>query len=108
MAGEHARLSLRRTGGLAGLPMEASLDTRTLAPSDAAAILRALETVDLDQTLGNEDWPAGAADTFHYDLKVQRGQTTQTATFSERQLPAELAQLVHTLMNRAVPGARED
>ncbi len=107
-AGKHARLSLRRTGGLAGVPMQATLDTRNLAPAKAQEVIGALDNVDLAQvgTGAGQDWPAGAADTFHYDLEVDRGEGASTASFSERQVPAALAPVVRTLMERARPGGR--
>jgi hypothetical protein len=106
VAGKHAQISLRRTGGLAGLPMEATLDTRELAPAEAQEILGALESVDLDRLGSGKDHPPGAADTFHYDLKVDRGEATRSASFSDRQLPPELAPVVRALMDRARPGSR--
>jgi hypothetical protein len=107
VAGKHAQISLRRTGGLAGLPMEAKLDTRELAPEQAQAILGALGSVDLDRVGTGKDWPPGAADTFHYDLEVQGEEGAHTASFSDRQVPAELAPVVHALMERAQPAGRD-
>jgi hypothetical protein len=106
MVPEHAQLSLRRTGGLAGLPVEASLDTRDLSETEAHEILGSLDSVDLDRVEASEDWPPGAADTFQYQLEVHRGEATRTATFSDRQVPAELAPIVRALMARARPNPR--
>src|SRR5665213_687158 len=104
--GKHARLSLRRTGGLAGVPMQATLDTRDLDPGQAQEIIGALDNVDLTQISAEQDWPAGAADTFLYDLKIDRGEGASTASFSERQVPAGLAPVLRTLMDRAQPASR--
>ena len=106
MGGEHAQLSIRRTGGLAGLPVEASLDTRELSDDEAQRILASLDSVDLDDVQAAADWPPGAADTFHYRLEVKRGDATKLASFSDRQVPAELAPVVHALMARAQPSPR--
>ncbi|HEY7953320.1 MAG TPA: protealysin inhibitor emfourin [Solirubrobacteraceae bacterium] len=108
MAGRHAHISLRRTGGLAGVPMEAALDTRELAPAKAREVLDALGSVDLDRVGAAKDWPQGAADAFRYELKVQREEGTQAASFSERQLPSELEPLVRTLMDQAQPARRRE
>jgi hypothetical protein len=86
--------------------MEATLDTRDLAPDEAQEIMGALDSVDLDSLGTGQDWPPGAADTFHYDLEVHRDKTTRTASFSDRQVPAELAPVVRALMDRARPGSR--
>jgi hypothetical protein len=99
---DHVQLALRRTGGLAGLPMEAALDTRELAPEEAAAITSALDGLDFG-TLAPADGPP---DTFQYRLEVRRGDRTQTATFGERQVPAALRPLLGTLMQRAEPAPR--
>jgi Emfourin len=106
MTGEHAQLSLRRTGGLAGVPVQASLDTSELPEPEAQEILGSLDQVDLDNVGTAADWPPGAADTFHYELEVKRGDHTHTASFSDRQVPAELAPVVHTLMAKAKPAPR--
>jgi len=104
MPGEHAQLSLRRTGGLAGLPMVASLNTRELDSDEADRISGALDQVDLDQIGAGSAEAPGAADTLHYELQVQRGDSTQTVDFGEHQMPAELKPVVRALMDRAKPG----
>ena len=104
MAREDLELSLRRTGGLAGLPMEASLNTRDLDPEAAQRILDALDRVDLASVQDRPDAPPGAADMFQYQLEVRGPRGTQTVRFSERQMPEELAAVIRALMRRAEPG----
>lgn len=104
MAHDHAQLSLRRTGGLAGLPMVASLDTRELDAEEARQISAALDHVDLARVGEGPPAAPGAADTLHYDLEVRRADHSHTVSFSERQMPPELAPVVRALMNRAEPG----
>jgi hypothetical protein len=101
---EDLELSLRRTGGLAGLPMEASLNTRDLDPEEAERILGALDRVDLASVQDRPDAPPGAADMFQYQLEVRGPRRTQTVRFGERQMPAELAPVVRALMRHAKPG----
>jgi hypothetical protein len=107
-AGKHARLSLRRTGGLAGVPMQATLDTRDLAPAQAQEVIQALDDFDLTQVGSADDLPAGAADAFHYDLRVDRDGESSAASFSERQVPTRLAPLLRALMDAAKPADRRD
>ena len=107
MAGEHAQLSLRRTGGLAGLPLQAALDTSTLPSAEAEAIVGALDRANLTDTHSAADDPPGAADTFHYELQVDRAGKTHTASFSDRQVPDELKPVINTLMERAEPAPRK-
>jgi hypothetical protein len=98
----HARLSLRRTGGLAGLAMEGTVDTRDLPQSRAQEVLGSLDRVDLGHGTTAEPAP-GAADTFQYELTVQRGDTTTVATFSEQHVPPQLTGVIRTLMENAAP-----
>lgn len=100
---DHASLSLQRTGGLAGVSMRASLDTREMAAQQAREVLDALDSVDLKSVAKRQGWPPGAADTFHYELKVDRAGASDTVSFSDRQLPAELAPVVRALMDQAQP-----
>ncbi len=100
---DHAQLSLRRTGGLAGLPMIASLDTRDLARHEAETITSALDRVDLARVGQGPPAAPGAADMLHFDLEVRRGDHTHVLRFGERQMPAELAPVVRALMDRAEP-----
>ena len=107
MAGEHALLSLRRTGGLAGLPLHATLDTRSLSGAEARQIIGALDRFGAEgQAREAPASPPGAADAFHYELKIDRGDAEQTESFSDRQVPEVLAPVIHALMDRAVPAPR--
>jgi hypothetical protein len=105
VAGRHARLSLRRTGGLAGLAMEGTVDTRDLPQPRAQEVLNSLDSVDLEHDTTAEPAP-GAADAFQYELTVQRGDTTHVATFSEQQVPPQLTGVIRTLMENAAPAPR--
>jgi hypothetical protein len=104
MTREDLELSLRRTGGLAGLPMVASLNTRDLDPEEAERILHALDRVDLASVQDRPDAAPGTADMFQYQLAVRGPSRTQTVRFSERQMPEELAPVISNLMRRAEPG----
>lgn len=101
MPREDLELHLRRTGGLAGLPMVASLDTRELAADEAERILEALDHVDLAHVEDRPGAAPGARDTFHYDLEVRRPGRTDAVRFNERQMPPELKPVIRSLMRRA-------
>jgi len=101
MAREDLELRLRRTGGLAGLAMVASVDTRDLETEEAEGFAAALDRVDLAGIEERPDAAPGAADTFQYQLEIRRGEGAQTVRFSERQMPEELAPVVRSLMQRA-------
>jgi len=104
MARDDLDLRLRRTGGLAGLPMVASLKTRELESEEAECIYDALGQVDLAGVEERPDAAPGAADMLHYQLEIRGVDGEQTIRFSERQMPAELAPVVRALMRRAEPG----
>ena len=104
MAREDLELRLRRTGGLAGLPMVASLKTEELEAEEAERIVGALDGVDLADVEGRPDAAPGAADMLHYQLEIRGADRAQTVRFSERQMPAELAPVIRSLMRRAEPG----
>lgn len=94
MTPEHARLRLRRTGGIAGIPTEAELDTAKLEPGQAEPILRALDAAKAP--------PAAPPrpDAFSYELTIERGGDTRTVTFGDPP-PAELAPVVDALSARS-------
>ena len=83
--------------------MVASLDTRELDPGDAQRITAALAHVDLFKVGEGPPDPPGAADMHQYDLEVRRADGAHTISFTERQMPPELAPVVRALMDRAEP-----
>jgi hypothetical protein len=107
----HARLRLRRTGGLAGLPVEAAIDTADLAPDDAEPILAAVDAARLDAPdiaalEQGASPPPGPPDAFAYELEVTRGGRTQRLRFGEHDMPESLGPLVGLLRSRAKPARR--
>jgi hypothetical protein len=103
MGDDYAQLVLRVTGGIMGRSLVSSLDTRDLSEPQARTILEALDVTDLHAAANSPDWPPGAADTFVYELTVRRGNRAETVSLSDRQLPPELAPIVHALRARARP-----
>src|SRR4051794_2364619 len=106
-----ARLRLRRTGGLAGLPVEAALDTADLAPAEAEPLLAALDAARLDspeiaRLAGGGAPRPGAPDAFGYELEVTRGADTRRLRFGELDMPDSLRALVALLGSRAKPAGR--
>jgi hypothetical protein len=94
MTPDHARLRLRRTGGLAGRPTEAELDTADLEPARAEAVLHALD--------GATSAPPALPrpDAFSYELTIERGGDSRTVTFGDPP-PAELAPVLDALSGRS-------
>jgi hypothetical protein len=106
MPGEHAQLRLQRTGGLAGLRLQARLDTRSLPEAEGQALIGALDRFAAEPQMPQAPSPPGAADTMHYELEIDRGGATRTVSFSEQQVPEALAPVVRALIDRAVPAPR--
>ena len=103
----HVCLRLRRTGGIAGVPVEAAVDTADLAPDDARAILAALDAAHLDSSevaaLESVAPAPGPPDAFGYELDVTRGARTRRLRFGELDMPESLRPLVALLRSRAKP-----
>lgn len=94
MTAQHARLRLRRTGGIAGVPTEAELDTAELEPAQAEPILRALDAAKAPP-------PAPPRpDAFSYELTIERAGDSRTVKFGDPP-PAELAPVVDALSARS-------
>ena len=103
----HARLRLRRTGGLAGVATEAELDTAELEPEQAQTLLGALDRADLGALAKSP--PATKPpmpDAFRYELEVRRGDRSHTIAFSDTDRPQELVPVIDALAGRARPVPR--
>jgi hypothetical protein len=105
MTGPHAQLRLRRTGGIAGIATEASLDTAELEPSEAQRLLDALDAAEDARTRAPEP-PAGPPDAFRYELEVRRGGDSRTLAFTDADRPEQLAPVIDALAARARPAPR--
>ncbi|QEC48368.1 hypothetical protein FSW04_12850 [Baekduia soli] len=105
MARADARLWLRRSGGLAGVALEADLDTSTLDETERAAVLGALDIADLPALAGRPATPP-VPDAFTYELRVRRGGAEHRLAFAERDAPAALGPVVAALRARARPAGR--
>jgi hypothetical protein len=100
----HARLRLRRTGGIAGLPVEAAVDTADLAPDEAGRVLAALDAPEVAALEGAAPQP-GMPDAFGYELEVTRGGSTRRLRFGEHDAPEALGPLLALLRSRAKPAS---
>jgi hypothetical protein len=105
MTAPHAQLRLRRTGGIAGVATEASLDTAELDQREAQRLLAALDAVEgaAGQPAGP---PSGPPDAFRYELEVRRGGQTHTLSFTDANRPQELTPVIDALAARARPAPR--
>jgi len=77
------RLSLVRTGGLAGMRREATLDTERLDPSRAAELRSLFDAAGLGELSPAASEGAGGPDRFRYTLTVEEGGKKRTVRFTE-------------------------
>jgi len=81
------RISLVRSGGVAGLRLEATVDTSVLDPDNAQRFHNLVDEADLpglsEPTIKVKSEP----DRFRYTLTVEDGGRTHSITFEERRVP---------------------
>ena len=106
MSDADAHLRLRRTGGLAGVALEAALDTASLQPAQRRAILHALDTADLDSLADTRSTAPGPPDAFGFELDVDRAGRSRRLHFTEDGAPPELQPVLDALAARAQPVRR--
>ena len=99
-------IRLRRTGGIAGIVTEATLDTADLEPGEARNVLTALADANLDAQTAAAPPPPGPPDAFRYALEVRQGSATRTVELCEHAIPETLRPLVDELVRRAEPVRR--
>jgi hypothetical protein len=96
-----ARLHLTRTGGLAGIAMEATVDTGELDPATADRVLAAVRT-----DVSSRRAAPGLPDAFTYELEIDDGSGTRRVTFSDPDAPASLQPALEVLRPRMRPRRR--
>ncbi len=94
------RLTLTRSGGLAGISLVASVDLDELPPDTAEQVRAALDRVDFGAPPAPA--PPGAADTFQYELVVA-GDETRSLTAHDPFVTPGMRALVDTLLPFAQP-----
>src|SRR5690349_5252023 len=93
------RVRVARTGGFAGIPLTAEVDSTTV-PTDQAAELRRL-VGDLEQPMPAQPTPP-VPDGFHYAIDVWRGPDHRHLEAADPFLPTPLRALVE-LVQRLAP-----
>ena len=100
MAGPRVRVRVRRSGGLAGLPMLAEADSDLLRPADADRLRDLVAGAELD-TPPRRSGPV--PDGFTYQVDVWRGAQHQQLTVGDFGLPAGLRELLTWMQRTARP-----
>jgi len=92
------RIELVRSGGVAGVRRQWSLDPEDLSADETAEVERLL--AGLDDVPVQPAQPGGGADRFQYDLRVTRGGETRTVTVRDGAIPAAIRPLIDRLTSR--------
>jgi hypothetical protein len=93
------RVSLVRSGSLAGLDMVATVDSEDL-PDDQQEVVASPLTEDLR---GNSGSRPGAADQFSYQLEIQQGDRSVRRNWVEAEVHESVRPLLTALMRQAKP-----
>lgn len=94
------KIYFERSGGFAGLVMQANVDLDDLPADEAENLQKLVDDADLFHLDAPAEMP-GYADGFHYSLKVEKDADSRSFAFSEGYIPAELVPLVNELSKRA-------
>lgn len=94
-------IDFRRSGGIAGIDMTASVDSRDL-PDEHAGVAADLLTG--GDNLRQDDSP-GVPDGFTYEVNVSDGSRSQQYQWSGPQVPAAVRPLLDDLGKRAQPAS---
>ncbi len=81
------RISLVRSGGVAGMRLEASVDTAVLDPGTAQRFHNLVDAADLSALSEPTIRVKSEPDRFRYTLTVEDGERKQSITFEERRVP---------------------
>lgn len=94
------KIFFERSGGFAGLIMEANLDLDKMPADDAASLHKLIDAADVFHLDEPVETP-GYADGFHYSLRIEKDNDQRSFEFTEGYIPAELIPLVNELSSRA-------
>jgi hypothetical protein len=105
VADEPVRVDLVRSGGFAGLSMQASADTAALPAGEAGELATLVDKLDLADLAERAKRPVRGADRYQYDLTIQRGRSRHQVSVAEESATPELKALVSWLLKYAAkPG----
>ncbi len=97
------RVSVVRSGGLAGIKRAASLDTETLDQQRAAQLRRLVEEADVAHVSEPTIRSTRDRDRFHFTLTVQHGAFEHSVTFAEERTPERVQPLLEMVWREGQP-----
>jgi hypothetical protein len=95
------RISLTRTGGLAGMRRTATVDTANLDRSRAEALERLCQQAEIEGR--SPVRPDKAPDRFRYTLTIEEAGRRRTVNFGEEDAPDSLQRFVEAVWREAGP-----
>jgi uncharacterized protein YbjT (DUF2867 family) len=95
------RIDFRRSGGVAGVTLQSSLDTASLSPDEAAEVERLVRAADLPGLAARRAAPARGADRFQYDIAITERGRRQEVQVGDGAAPESLRPLVDRLLAEA-------
>ena len=98
------RISLVRTGGVAGMRREATIDTADLGPGDSDEIHRLVNAAADEPAAAKTPEPARGPDRFHYTLTIEDRGQRRALTFAEERTPERLRPLLDAVWRAAEAG----
>jgi hypothetical protein len=103
VADEPVRVHLVRSGGFAGITVQARVDSATLPAEEAKELAALLDRLDLADLSERASYPTRGADRFNYDLTIQRGESRYHVALPENAVPPDLRPLLTWLLRHATP-----
>ncbi len=95
------RISIERSGGIAGITVRTTIDEKDLTPDEALKLRRLVEQADF-LNLPQKITPRSARpDRFQYELSLEESGKRHTVTTSEEAMPENLKPLAKWLMEKA-------
>jgi hypothetical protein len=95
------RITFRRTGGFALLPIGCQLDTEKMSARDAEQLTRLVDDSEIMQTTGKT--LSGAKDMHYYDIEIEHDGKTHKAHFDHASLPERTRAFVQFLLHESAP-----
>jgi hypothetical protein len=95
------KLSFRRTGGFAPMPIGCQLDTEKMSVREAEQLTRLVDDSEIMETTGKT--LSGAKDMHYYDIEIERDGKTHKAHFDHASLPERIRALVQYLLHESAP-----
>lgn len=91
-------IRFERSGGFAGLSLQATLDSETLAPEEKQSLHHLVEAASFFELPGIISDPCGGADRFTYRLMIEAGGKCHAIEVSEAAMPEGLLPLIQRLI----------